>query len=219
MRLEEPHDLSLVCGEWNIGDVPEINSEEEEVVLPIKKIINHPNYSTNGPGEGYDIAVYWVDETKLKEDGVLKEGVLFPACLPINEDISIGQRGIFASWKDPIPLYVYYGLDFDRTVDRYRNDELVLRHTRMDIVECKDPDWMESNTFYPRGVLCGRDPSCESCFDTGDSGSGLVVQRSDGESYAWVGPLSFYRGCDRASIQDQSRTVIVFNGEYPPENK
>ena len=80
LRLAEPSDLNLVCGEWSIGEVPELYSEEVEVVLPIKKIINHPYYTTNGPGDGYDISVYYVDDTKLKEDGVVKEGVLYPAC-------------------------------------------------------------------------------------------------------------------------------------------
>ena len=215
LRLAEPSDLSLVCGEWSVGEEPELYSQEVEVVLPIQKIINHPSYSTAGPGEGYDIAVFHVDDTKLRVDGVVREGYIYPACLPTDQDISTGKKGIFASWKDPTPLYVYYCLDFNRTVQRYRNDELVLRHTRMDIVECKDPAWMASNTFYPRGVLCGRDPSCESCLDTGDSGSGLVTQRVDGESYAWAGPLSFYRGCDREGAQDTQIRLSVFNGENP----
>ena len=215
LRLAEPSDLSLVCGEWNIGEEPELYSQEVEVVLPIKKIINHPSYSTDGPGGGYDISVYFVDDTKLKEDGVVKEGVIYPVCLPTDGEISQGKKGIFASWKDPAPLYVYYSFDFDRSVQRYPNDELVLRHTRMDIVECKDPEWMGSNTFYPRGVLCGRDPSCESCLDAGDSGSGLVIEREDGESYAWVGPLSFYRGCDRAAAQDTQMRLNIFSGENP----
>ena len=98
------------------------------MVLPIKKIINHPSYSTDGPGGGYDISVYFVDDTKLKEDGVVKEGVIYPVCLPTDGEISQGKKGIFASWKDPAPLYVYYSFDFDRSVQRYRNDELVLRH-------------------------------------------------------------------------------------------
>ena len=211
LKLAEPSDLYLVCGEWNIGEIPEQYSPETEVLLPITKIINHPSYSTNGPVNGYDISVYHVDDTNLREEGVVKEGVLYPACLPTNEDITIGNKGIFASWKDPIPLYVYYNFISDRTVTRYRNDELLLKHTRLDIVECKDPDWMGSDTFHPRGVLCGRDPSCESCFDTGDSGSGLVMLRVDEESYAWVGALSFYRGCDRAAAQEVDMRFSVFN--------
>ena len=184
------------------------------MVLPINKFINHPSYK-DGPGEGYDISLYFVGDAKLKKQGVVKEGVLYPACLPQNGDLLVGNKGIFASWKYPLPLHIYYKFGFERTVKRYRNDELVLRHTRMDIVECKDPNWMKSNTFYPRAVLCGIDPSCESCLDSGDSGSGLVMRREDGESYSWVGPLSFYRGCDRAANERLDLRANAFNGENP----
>ena len=207
-----------MCGEWNIGQEPEYYSQEMEVVLPIIKIINHPSYSTKGgPGQGFDIAVYHIDDTKLRREGVVREGYIYPACLPTKEDTMVGKKGIFASWKDPAPLHVYYSFEFDRNVKRYRDDELLLRHTRMDIVECKDPKWMNSNTSYPRGVFCGRDPSCESCLDAGDSGSGLAIKRADEESYAWVGPLSFYRGCDRAapSVKATETRVNIFNGENP----
>ena len=97
-----------MCGEWNIGQEPELYSQEEEVVLPITKIINHPSYSTTGPGEGYDIAVYYVDDTKLRVEGVVREGYIYPACLPTRDDTQPGKTGIFASWRDPSPLYVYY---------------------------------------------------------------------------------------------------------------
>ena len=153
--------------------------------------------------------------TKLRSGGV-QEGVLYPACLPESGQTIVGTRGIFASWKDPVPLYVYYELDFDRTVEKYRQDELLLRHTRLDVVECADPSWMASDTFYPRGVLCARDPSCASCLDTGDSGSGAMMPRADG-SFSWIGPLSFYRGCDRALLQnlDFQDNLNVFSGENP----
>ena len=183
-----------MCGEWNVGEQPELYSQEVEVVLAITEIINHPSYSTNGPGEGYDIAVFHVDDTKLRVDGVVREGYIYPACLPTHEDISVGKKGIFASWKDPVPLHVYYSFGFDRSVDIYRDTELVLRHTRMDIVKCEDPAWMESNTFYPRGVLCGRDPSCQSCLDTGDSGSGLVIKGKMGSLMLGLALCPFTEG-------------------------
>jgi hypothetical protein len=199
LRLADPADLLVVCGVWSIGEEPELYSREDEVVLPVTKIINHPGYSPEfGPGEGNDIAVYHVDDTLLR-DGQVPEGTVLPACLPDPADPAAGSRAIFAPWKDPVPLYAYYGLDFDRSVKRYRADELVLRHSRMEVVECQDPAWMASDTYYPEGVLCARDPSGESCLDTGDSGSGLVAARQDG-SYSWLGALSFYRGCDRAAL-------------------
>ena len=215
LRLAAAEDLLLVCGEWSTAEEPELYSREEEVVLPVTKVINHPLYSAElGPGEGYDIAVYHADNTKLSQWDTVQEGVLYPACLPQKSDIAVGTRGIFAAWKDPIPLYVYYNFDFDTTVKNYRANELIMHHTRMDIVKCKDPDWMGSDTFYPRGVFCARDPSCESCLDTGDSGSGLVMGLGR-QAYSWVGTLSFTRGCNRALSGPARSQNGVFSGENP----
>ena len=46
------------------------------------------------------------------------------------------------------------------------------------------------------GTICATDPSKLSCFDPGDSGSGLMMERFQG-GYSWEGVLSFYRGCDQ----------------------
>ena len=43
-------------------------------MLPVRKIIIHPSYSRYGPGDGYDIVVLHVYDTKLKVDGVVREG-------------------------------------------------------------------------------------------------------------------------------------------------
>ena len=148
----------------------------------------------------------------------MREGYIYHACLPSEEDLIIGRKGIFAAWKDPFPVYVYYNLDILdwRSTEVYKDDKLLMKHIRMDIVECKDPDWMGSNTFYPRGVLCGRDPSGESCFDSGNSGSGLMIRRRDYQSFASVGPLSCYRGCDyEGGSQDPRLRLSIFKGENP----
>ena len=215
LRMAEATDLLIVCGEWSTAEEPELYSREDEVVLAVTKITNHPKYSAEqGPGEGHDIAVYHVDDMKLRADGVVGERGVFPACLPDPDQVAVATRGIFASFKDPIPLYAYYNFDIDRTVKRYRADELILRHTRMDIVECADPPWMASNSFYPEGSVCALDPSTESCLDTGDSGSGLVMPRGDG-SFAWVGALSYSRGCDRAGTRFTGQARNIFHGENP----
>ena len=66
--MANPADLNIVCGEWNIDSQPELFSVENEVVLPVLKIINHHGYSEEeGPGAGNDIAVYYVDDTLLKQ--------------------------------------------------------------------------------------------------------------------------------------------------------
>ena len=47
------------------------------------------------------------------------------------------------------------------------------------------------------GTICAADPSLASCLDTGNSGSGLMMERFQG-GYSWEGALSFYRGCDQS---------------------
>ena len=111
LTLAEPSDIQVVCGDWDIGSQPDVYSKEKEVVLPVTKITTHPSYSRYGPGDGYDIAVLHVDDTKLKVEGVVREGYIYPACLPSEEELVIGKKGIFAAWKDPFPVYVYYNLD------------------------------------------------------------------------------------------------------------
>ena len=59
------------------------------------------------------------------------------------------------------------------------------------------PDLVQSKLNL--GAICGFDPSKGSCFDTGDSGSGLLLERFQG-GYSWEGPLSFYRGCQNEFI-------------------
>lgn len=70
--------------------------------------------------------------------------------------------------------------------------------------DCKDPDWMKTNTFYPAATECYRDPSQSSCFVFGNSGSGALRRISvDGEErYAFTGPLSMSKSCDSIYIFD-----------------
>ena len=49
------------------------------------------------------------------------------------------------------------------------------------------------------GTICGVEPSLASCLDTGDSCSGLIMERFQG-GYSWEGALSFYRGCDQLRL-------------------
>ena len=70
--------------------------------------------------------------------------------------------------------------------------------------DCKDPDWMQTDTFYPAATECYRDPSQSSCFVFGNSGSGALRKISvDGEErYAFTGPLSMSKSCDSIYIFD-----------------
>ena len=52
-----------MCGEWFTGDLPYQDSPEDEVVLRLDRLVNHPTYSPIvGVMGGYDIAVYMLDE-------------------------------------------------------------------------------------------------------------------------------------------------------------
>ena len=81
---------------------------------------------------------------------------------------------------------------------------------------CSDPGWMESNTFYPAGTTCYRDPSCLTCVMFGNSGSGVV--RSNGtagdattdDRFSYVGPMSLYKGCDRVNSYEGR---LTYGGE------
>ena len=60
----EPDEMQIVCGEFSLLKEPEMFSEENEVVLEIRKIINHEQYDPGqprkeprGPYRGGDIAV------------------------------------------------------------------------------------------------------------------------------------------------------------------
>ena len=108
---------------------------------------------------GDDIAVYFVNDSRLSEPGVLQRGKLYPACLPAR--LHKNQRGILAGWNDPSNLGNYYSerpefvennFQPNFTVDTYRERETILKHIRLDNTSCKDPQWMNSNSFYPEGI-------------------------------------------------------------------
>ena len=43
----EPHDVTIVCGEFDTGVQILENSAEPEQVFQVEKIINHPHYQPN----------------------------------------------------------------------------------------------------------------------------------------------------------------------------
>ena len=103
---------------------------------------------------GHDISVYYINDTKLATPGTLERRKLYPACLPsvLHKD----DRGIFAAWKDPADLGEYYPendiYSLNSSVDAYRQEQLILRHIGVRNITCQDPQWMNSNTYYPRGL-------------------------------------------------------------------
>jgi len=224
LKEASPRDLQIVCGEWSIEEVPEAFSFENELILDVIRFTNHPSYDPGeGPVGGFDISVYHVDSGPLcarnKEKGLNEGDDIYPACLPKSKYES--NEAILATWIDPQPSWKF---ENNRPYFQYRVDNLWTRQARMKETECKDPAWMgNSNTFYPAGTRCYSDPTGMSCHTFGTSGSSAVrlfKDKDNTERYSWIGPLSFYRGCDRAWVFrikpfDQYKTLILDAGENP----
>ena len=65
------------------------------------------------------------------------------------------------------------------------------------------------NIIFEQGTICGLDPAKLSCFDTGNSGSGIFMERIQG-GYSWEGALSSYRGCFPSLINQTFGFVVMF---------
>ena len=98
--------------------------------------------------------MYNVNDSKLSQPGVLQRRKLYPACLP--SILHKSNDGLFAGWRDPADLGEYYSEnspgDLINTVDQYREEQLILRHIRVKNTTCKDPKWMMTDTYYPKGI-------------------------------------------------------------------
>jgi len=217
--LAEPSDLQIVCGEYSVeSPEPEITSPETEVVLDILEIINHPDYKPNeepgvgGPIEGNDISVYKVQDSNFR----MTKGVVWPACLP-KETYDPEFRGIIAGWQDSEPAYLF---SEGTTLAGFRFSNFFQRQVQVEEVICRDPAWMNTNTYYPQGTVCYRDPSLASCVEFGVSGSGIVRKwredPDDGrDQYAFVGPLTISKGCDLARRPPNFKERVLYRGENP----
>ena len=72
--------------------------------------------------------------------------------------------------------------------------------------------------------LIFRDPSFASCMFFGLSGSGVMRKEADfgedeygnsADRYSWVGPLSFYKGCDKVWDLSKIGDELNYAGENP----
>ena len=64
-------DAEILCGEWETGDAPsESSGERYNIVLNIKDIVRHPEYTVNVKSSAYlqnDIAVFKVHDQSLSQ--------------------------------------------------------------------------------------------------------------------------------------------------------
>ena len=81
-----------------------------------------------GPYAGHDIAVYHLTQaSKLDIKSKMKEGQLWPACLPKKQYPT--NRGIFAGWLDQEPFY-------RGTVNRIESYERQYLFLKTTVVRC-----------------------------------------------------------------------------------
>ena len=136
LKLADESYLEIVCGEHNIGGLPEQLSRETEIILKFQRIINHPKYTKeNGPIHGYDIAVYLIDDAPLKqllnpETKRLDPNRIYPICLPrVLESDYLSAKGIMIGWRDPKPHYFSKNNQQEDSII-YRRDNILLRHVQ-----------------------------------------------------------------------------------------
>ena len=88
-------------------------------------------------------------------------------------------------WRDPLDYGLFYrefsGAFSGLNLEQLRSDS-ILRHTAVTNVTCADPAWMQSDTFYPAGTICGLDLAHKTCFDTGDSGIACGTNNTNNSS-------------------------------------
>ncbi|XP_023349486.1 uncharacterized protein LOC111718191 [Eurytemora carolleeae] len=204
LRPALKEDLQIVCGEFSLELTPEEFSQEEEVVLKIEKITNHPRYDeSKGPIEGFDISVYHVSNPQaLVPQLDPKTRNIVPACLPVLDDNEYyNENGIFAAWVDPEPTFKTALTN----LAKYIFDNMLTKETLLTKVPCSDPGWMASDTYYPHATTCYKDDKEESCLTFGNSGSPIVrrLNKRGTEEYqrfSWVGTLSMSKGCDQTTV-------------------
>jgi hypothetical protein len=198
--LADRGDLQIACNITNLELKPNGISPLQTKLLDIQKIIVHESYNQSiGPIGGYDISVYIVDAADLN----LNPDYVWPACLPKADESYIpGNRGILAGWTQSLPNYFYD--PFATTLNEYESQNVRERQALYERVNCADPAWMKSNTYYPPGTVCYTDAARASTVQFGVSGSGIVrpflhTDQTGGSStprYSWIGPLSLSKGSD-----------------------
>jgi len=225
MDIAKPEEIIIVCDKNSLERVPEVNTEELEVVLKVKKVVNHPKYKRGKPIDGYDIAVYHVEPNEILKVQMRRK-VILPACFPTNtkaartksvSSTTITKKTSTATtpspedepvillkgFKDPTPTYKLKN-NLNYTLNDYVNDNLLPVLLDFDKIKCEDPRWMGSDTFYPQATVCYKTIR-ENCVVFGNSGSPMVEEflTEEGEKrFCWIGPLSLSKGCDQTEYKD-----------------
>ena len=131
-----------------------------------------------------------------------------PTCLPNGNgnqrDGQNAKNGIYSGWSNPPPFH-YVQANAPLATPYYR-DFLKQWHYKMEIVQCRDPTFPfisfgtledpNTDTYYPPGTICAKEVNGKLCPTSGESGSPLMTQETDGfQKIKTEGILSFIKGC------------------------
>ena len=143
-------DAEIICGEWETGPTPMDDSGEEyNVILPIKKITIHPNYTIsrgelNSQFVANDLAVFFVKDEQLKQN----ENKIVPICLPSSTH-QFPTTSVHSGWSSPPPIdFLNQSLP---SFVPYHQQFYKQWHHIMNVTKCQDPDF---NYKFPSNKSC-----------------------------------------------------------------
>merc|ERR1712218_212295 len=192
-------EAEIICGEWDTATDTE---EDYNIILPIKKIIIHPEFNISRGEENSqfvasDISVLQVDDRNFEAQS--RTHKIYPACLPSHSHLT-ATTAIHSGWSKPPPK------DFVTNIvpayEEFYGEFAKQWHHSMTIRPCQDPQtdfWTEvpfkhpTNSYYPPGTVCATEVQGEFCPTSGESGSPLMVRDDQGRMAA-EGIHSFIKG-------------------------
>ena len=208
-------EAEIICGEWDTATDAE---EDYNVILPIQKIIVHPDFNISRGEENSqfvasDISVIQVDDRNFEAQS--RKHKIYPACLPSHNPLI--TKAIHSGWSKPPPKdYVTtYAPHYEKFYGAFSKQW----HHSMEITKCGDPQtyfWTgdplkyPTNSFYPPGTVCATEILKEFCPTSGESGSPLMV-RDDQGRMAVEGIHSFIKARVSKELIFENRFQIILN--------
>ena len=189
-------EAEVICGEWDTATDTE---EDYNVILPIKKIVVHPDFQISRGDENSqfvasDIAVIKVEDRDFEAQS--RTHNIYPACLPSPSNNNLNTTAIHSGWSKPPPLE--YVTAIAPAYEEVYGEFFKQWHYSMNITKCEDPKTMPlslypytgeplsypSNSYYPPGTVCALERDAKFCPTSGESGSPLMVTDDEGRMVA-----------------------------------
>ena len=184
-------EAEVKCGEWDTATDTE---EDYNVILPIKKIVVHPDFNIsrgelNSQFVASDIAVIKVEDRDFEAQS--RTHKIYPACLPSPSKNHLNTTAVHSGWSKPPPLE--YVTNNAPAYEEFFVEFFKQWHYFMNITKCEDPktDFLTgeplkypSNSYYPPGIVCAVEIVRQFCPTSGESGSPLMVTDDEGRMIA-----------------------------------